>query len=63
MKYFVFMVLAVLVAGCGEYVPREEFKVKTVDGKTITLLCPVVDAKRSKFTYVIESECVLSGVE
>jgi len=56
-----FFVLAALlcVAGCGEYVPRTVYEITTKDGKTINLACPVIEAGRSEFTYLIDGDCVV----
>ena len=50
--------LIALLSSC-EYLPREEFKIKTESGDIITLACPVVDAGRSEFTYIIDGDCVV----
>lgn len=55
------MAMFLLTTSC-DYIPSEEFQIKTVDGPTITLLCPVVDPHRSGLTYFIDSDCVIIGV-
>jgi hypothetical protein len=52
------LLLCALLAGC-EYRPRETFKIKTSDGAEIMLTCPVVDSRRSTFTYLIDGHCVI----
>ena len=54
-------VLLVSLSGCsgGEYIPRTTFEIKTESGEIITLACPVVDAGRSKFSYIVDGDCVI----
>lgn len=63
MKYLFVGATSVFVlvgaTGCGEYIPRTVYELKTVDGKTIKLACPAVDAGRSEFTYLIDGDCVV----
>ncbi|HAK87642.1 MAG: hypothetical protein A2X55_08970 [Nitrospirae bacterium GWB2_47_37] len=42
-----------------DYIPRQTFIIQTVDGQTIKLSCPVVDTRRSTWTYLIDGECVI----
>jgi hypothetical protein len=55
----VFVVIVLLLTGC-DYVPHEQYQIKTVDGEIVTLSCPVVDLHRSRFTYMVDGECVIS---
>jgi hypothetical protein len=48
------------LTGC-DYVPRHVYEIETKDGKTLKLLCPTLDLTRSKFTYIIDGECVLTN--
>ncbi len=57
MMYRIALVLLALVLGGCDYVPLTKHKVKTVDGKIITLLCPEIDPHRSRLTYTIDHEC------
>jgi hypothetical protein len=51
-------IIAALCAGC-DYVPREVHEIQLSNGSTVKLACPVVDAGRSKLTYVIDGECII----
>ena len=46
-----------LISGC-DYVPRTVYEIETKDGKTLKLLCPIVDRDRSVITYFIDGECI-----
>lgn len=59
MKPLIILLSMIVLTGCGDYVPRETFALKTVDGSVIELTCPVVDSRRSAFTYHIDSHCVV----
>ena len=48
-----------VISGCGEYIPRETYLLKTVDGRIIKLSCPTIDRARSILTYMHEGDCVL----
>jgi len=62
MKKVFILISVVLTVGC-EYVPREEFKVLTIDGSVLTFLCPVIDPNRNNLTYIYDSDCVLTAVD
>ena len=49
--------ISLLFSGCDN-VQSTVFEVETKDGKTLKLLCPVIDRDRSVLTYVIDQECV-----
>lgn len=59
MNYIKVLALALLLAGCSEYVPRETFSIQTTTGQIIRLTCPVVDSRRSVFTYYVDGHCVI----
>ena len=63
-KMLAICLTVLLVAGCsGEYIEREEFKIKTIDGKTLTFACPVLNLERSSLSYFYDGDCVLTNVD
>jgi len=59
MKKLIPLILIMIISGCGEYIPTTVFEIETKDGQIIKLACPVVDPYRSKFTYLIDTQCVI----
>ena len=53
------LLLAVMLTGCGEYIPRTVYEITTNSGQVIKLACPAVDSGRSEFTYLIDGDCVV----
>jgi hypothetical protein len=63
MKHALLIVLA-LCAGCagpGGIAPLQEFRLKTTDGRDLTLRCPVVDREAAKGLYVVQDYCIAIG--
>ena len=60
MKPTILIILAAIITGCGETIPRTVFEVQTTGG-VIRLACPVVDSERSEITYLIKGDCVVYG--
>ncbi len=60
MKILAICLTALVITGC-DYVAREAFDIETVDGRVITLLCPVVDPYRSTAFYIIDGHCVIAA--
>ena len=58
MKILISFLIYLLIVGC-EYIPRETYKIKTIDGHIIKLSCPVIDQDRNKFTYMIDGDCII----
>jgi len=57
-------ILLLCVSGCSsDYIERQKFKVKTIDGKTLTFACPVLNLERSSLSYIYDGDCVLTNVE
>jgi len=56
--YLLVSVSALLISGC-DYLPMEEFIIKTEDGKLVTFVCPVLDVNRSGLTYVYDGRCFI----
>lgn len=54
---------ALLAAGCsGDFIERTKFEVETVDGKVLTLACPVLNLERSSISYIYDGDCVVTNV-
>ena len=58
MNKLILLIIVAGITGCGEYIPRTVFEIKTVDGRILKLACPVVDLGRSELTYLIDGDCV-----
>ena len=58
MKTLLMVVLLVFISGC-EHIPSKTYKLKTEGGEIIKLQCPLIDDGRSKFTFIIDSKCIL----
>ena len=63
LKKYTYVLSAIMVllyvTGCGEYIPRTVHEIKTADGQTIKLACPVVESGRSTITYLIDGDCII----
>lgn len=51
------ILLAILSITACERINNKTFEIKTVDGITIKLSCPVIEPDRNEFTYIYKNDC------
>ena len=59
MSKLIFLIcILFLISGC-DYIPHDQFEIKTESGEIIKISCPVVDKYRNRITYLTDGECII----